>query len=163
MATRNQHQSALKKNIVPSVEGIVRHSKQTSLFLSVLCVQELQQQKIIYQLNLRENKTDVLDGARAGGVDCCGHSNTISIFRQKQMTVCFTTVLRYSHSRWAVVCGLSSSSSVSGPEHHSSPLYGCFFSRTHRRLLRITPSRGQTDRHIHIHASVIQFPLYCYN
>lgn len=161
MATRNQHQSALK-NIVPSVEGIVRHSKQTSLFLSVLCVQELQQQKIIYQLNLRENKTDVLDGAR-GGFDCCGHSNTISIFRQKQMTVCFTTVLRYSHSRWAVVCGLSSSSSVSGPEHHSSPLYGCFFSRTHRRLLRITPSRGQTDRHIHIHASVIQFPLYCYN
>lgn len=67
MATRNQHQSALKKNIVPSVEGIVRHSKQTSLFLSVLCVQELQQQKIIYQLNLRENKTDVLDGARGGG------------------------------------------------------------------------------------------------
>lgn len=66
MATRNQHQSVLK-NIVPSVEGIVRHSKQTSLFLSVLCLQELQQQKIIYQLNLRENKTDVLDGARGGG------------------------------------------------------------------------------------------------
>lgn len=47
-----------------------------------------------------------------------------------------------SHSRWVVVRGLSSSSSVSGPEHHSSPLYGCFFSRTQRRLLRMTPSRG---------------------
>lgn len=29
-----------------------------------------------------------------------------------------------------------SSSSLSGPEHHSSPLYGCFRSSTHRRLLR---------------------------
>lgn len=43
-----------------------------------------------------------------------------------------------SNSRCIAVRGLSSSSSVSGPEHHSSPLYGCFFSRTQRRLLRRT-------------------------
>lgn len=49
-----------------------------------------------------------------------------------------------SYSQRVAECGgLASSSSVSGPEHHSSPLYGCFFSRTQRRLLRITSSRGR--------------------
>lgn len=42
-----------------------------------------------------------------------------------------------------------SSSSLSGPEHHSSPLYGCFRSSTQRRLLRGATSaqagRGQPE------------------
>lgn len=45
-------------------------------------------------------------------------------------------------SRCMAARGLSSSSSVSGPEHHSSPLYGCFFSKTQRRLLRRTLTGG---------------------
>lgn len=39
-----------------------------------------------------------------------------------------------------------SSSSLSGPEHHSSPLYGCFLSSTHRRLLRGATSPAKDTR-----------------
>lgn len=40
-----------------------------------------------------------------------------------------------------------SSSSLSGPEHHSSPLYGCFRSSTQRRLLRgATSARAGQSR-----------------
>lgn len=51
------------------------------------------------------------------------------------------------HSLCALLMGLSSSS-LSGPEHHSSPLYGCFLSSTHRRLLRgaTSPVEGHHDQ-----------------
>lgn len=46
---------------------------------------------------------------------------------------------------WAAPMGLSSSS-LSGPEHHSSPLYGCFRSSTHLRLLRGATSLASESR-----------------
>lgn len=51
------------------------------------------------------------------------------------------------HSLCALLMGLSSSS-LSGPEHHSSPLYGCFLSSTHRRLLRgaTSPAKGRSHQ-----------------
>lgn len=49
------------------------------------------------------------------------------------------------HSLCALLMGLSSSS-LSGPEHHSSPLYGCFLSSTHRRLLRGATSPAKDTR-----------------
>lgn len=49
------------------------------------------------------------------------------------------------YSLWAAPMGLSSSS-LSGPEHHSSPLYGCFRSSTHLRLLRGATSVQAEDR-----------------
>lgn len=57
------------------------------------------------------------------------------------------------HSLWAAPMGLSSSS-LSGPEHHSSPLYGCFRSSTHRRLLRGATSAQAGQRKAGVRVSV---------
>lgn len=47
-----------------------------------------------------------------------------------------------------------SSSSLSGPEHHSSPLYGCFRSSTQRRLLRGATSAQAGRRQAGVRVSI---------
>lgn len=57
------------------------------------------------------------------------------------------------HSLWVAPMGLSSSS-LSGPEHHSSPLYGCFRSSTQRRLLRGATSAQAGRRQAGVRVSI---------